>query len=311
MITFDKLKIVFPIEAITILDDSKFETTIVNDIVLAKKFYQERPYMLMIKIDYKNFEAVIEFSGKVLGKDYKKLISNETIQQCFDNLNNIGLFTLDVESIMTLGQVVKCDVTKDVLCDNVQTLCSYVRAHIRNFNQFKCSLLKNGNLIIEKNVTSNKCKKRMTIYDKEKEMSRSENKEFMNTYGIDGEFEGLCRFEINLNSKEQIRSALSIQDTSLISVLSSTANPICSFIEQAVYADNKPKKASTSLKNEMRYLFLESCDFDMAKVEAKIRSYDKHGNIKKTIQPFRELYESLENSVDSNIYNEILSQLKS
>ena len=55
MITFDKLKIVFPIEAITILDDSKFETTIVNDIVLAKKFYQERPYMLMIKIDYKNF----------------------------------------------------------------------------------------------------------------------------------------------------------------------------------------------------------------------------------------------------------------
>lgn len=311
MITFDKLKIVFPIEAITILDDSKFETTIVNDIVLAKKFYQERPYMLMMKIDYKNFEAVIEFSGKVLGKDYKKLISNETIQQCFDNLNNIGLFTLDVESIMTLGQVVKCDVTKDVLCDNVQTLCSYVRAHIRNFNQFKCSLLKNGNLIIEKNVTSNKCKKRMTIYDKEKEMSRSENKEFMNTYGIDGEFEGLCRFEINLNSKEQIRSALSIQDTSLISVLSSTANPICSFIEQAVYADNKPKKASTSLKNEMRYLFLESCDFDMAKAEAKIRSYDKHGNIKKTIQPFRELYESLENSVDSNIYNEILSQLKS
>ena len=311
MITFDKLKIVFPIEAITILDDSKFETTIVNDIVLAKKFYQERPYMLMIKIDYKNFEAVIEFSGKVLGKDYKKLISNETIQQCFDNLNNIGLFTLDVESIMTLGQVVKCDVTKDVLCDNVQTLCSYVRAHIRNFNQFKCSLLKNGNLIIEKNVTSNKCKKRMTIYDKEKEMSRSENKEFMNTNGIDEDFEGLCRFEINLNSKEQIRSALSIQDTSLISVLSSTANPICSFIEQAVYADNKPKKASTSLKNEMRYLFLESCDFDMAKVEAKIRSFDKHGNIKKTIQPFRELYESLENSVDSNIYNEILRQLKS
>ena len=265
MITFDKLKIVFPIEAITILDDSKFETTIVNDIVLAKKFYQERPYMLMIKIDYKNFEAVIEFSGKVLGKDYKKLISNETIQQCFDNLNNIGLFTLDVESIMTLGQVVKCDVTKDVLCDNVKTLCSYIRAHIRNFNQFKCSLLKNGNLIIEKNVTSNKCKKRMTIYDKEKEISRSENKEFMNTYGIDGDFEGLCRFEINLNSKEQIRSALSIQDTSLISVLSSTANPICSFIEQAVYADNKPKKASTSLKNEMRYLFLKSCDFGKSK----------------------------------------------
>lgn len=311
MNTFDKLKIVFPIDAITILDDSKFETTIVNDIVLAKKFYQERPYMLMIKIDYKNFEAVIEFSGKVLGKDYKKLISIETIQQCFDNLNNIGLFTLDVESIMTLGQVVKCDVTKDVLCDNVQTLCSYVRAHIRNFNQFKCSLLKNGNLIIEKNVTSNKCKKRMTIYDKEKEMSRSENKEFMNTYGIDGEFEGLCRFEINLNSKEQIRSALSIQDTSLISVLASTSNPICSFLEQAVCFENKPIIATTNLKNEMRYLFLKSCDFDMAKVEAKIRSYDKHGNIKKTIQPFRELYESLENPQDSNDYNEILNQLKS
>ena len=309
--TFDKLKIVFPIDAFEIIDDSKFETTSVKGEIKSKKFFQDNPYLLMIKVDYQKYEVVIEFSGKVLGKDYRKLISIDTIYQCFDNLNALGYFSLDVESIMNLGQVVKCDVTKDVVCDNVQTLCSYVRAHIRNFNQFKCNLLRNGNLIIEKNVTSDKFKKRMTIYDKGREMSKTSNKEFMATYGIDGDFEGLCRFEINLNSKEQIRSALSIQDTSLISVLSSTANPICSFIEQAVYADNKPKKASTSLKNEMRYLFLESCDFDMAKVEAKIRGYDKHGNIKKTIQPFRELYESLENSVDSNIYNEILSQLKS
>ena len=32
--------------------------------------------------------------------------------------------------------------------------------HLKNYTQFTCSLLKNGDLIIEKNVTSTKCKSR-------------------------------------------------------------------------------------------------------------------------------------------------------
>lgn len=311
MITFDKLKIVCPINALNILDDSKFETTIVDGKVIAKKYYQERPYLFNIKVDYKYYEVVIEFTGKVLGKDYKKLISIETIRQCFQNLNNLGFFSLNVDTILSSGEVVKCDITQDVQCDDVPRLCSYIKAHISNYNQFKCSLMRNGNLTLEKNVTSNDYKKRMTIYDKEKEISRSANREFMKTYGTDRDYDGLCRFELNLNSKEQIRSALSIQDTSLISVLSSTATPIRTFLEQAVRLDSKPSAASTNLKNEMRYLFLQSCDFDMSIVEAKIRSYDKHGNIKKTIQPFRELYDRLNDDVDSDFYTEIRDRLQS
>lgn len=292
MITFDKLKIVTDIEDLTIVDESAFRKVIDKGIVSTLIYHSEKIYLLNVKVDYLNKEAVIEFTGKILGKEYPKLISIDTIRQCIGNINALGFCVVNVEAILEHGQVVSCDVTKDVRCEDVPKFCSFVRAHISNYNQFKCTLLRNGNLTIEKNVTSTKFKKRMVVYDKAREMAKAVNREFVESSGLEGEFDGMCRFEINLNSKEQIRSALGITDNRLISVLTSSANPIGDFVKQVVTFDSG-STICDSLKTEMRLLLLKDCDYDLAKVEARIRAYDKHGNIKQNLAPFRALYESV------------------
>lgn len=89
MITFDKLKLVADISAVREYDETRFEIIERNGVVAAMKFYQEAPFLLRIKLDFECREVVIEFSGKILGKDYPKLISVETIRQCFENINAV------------------------------------------------------------------------------------------------------------------------------------------------------------------------------------------------------------------------------
>ena len=206
MITFDKLKLVADITAVIEFDDSQFEKTEKNG-SCTYKYYQEVPYLLAIKIDCPEKEVVIEFTGKILGSDYPKLISLSTIRQCFQAINSTGIVTLDVEVMMD-ADVVKCDVTKDIHSDDVPKLTNYVRQHISNYQKYICRKLRNNNLVVEKNVVTRKMKKRMTIYDKGKEMQKVENQRFVEAYGLEGAFDGICRFELNLNSKEQIRNAL-------------------------------------------------------------------------------------------------------
>ena len=79
MITFDKLKLVADITAVIEFDDSQFEKTEKNG-SCTYKYYQEVPYLLAIKIDCPEKEVVIEFTGKILGSDYPKLISMNTIR---------------------------------------------------------------------------------------------------------------------------------------------------------------------------------------------------------------------------------------
>lgn len=285
MITFDKLKIVADISTIEIHDQSRFEVITKKGVVTALKFYQELPYLLMIKVDYQNREVVIEFSGKVLGRDYPELISIRTIGKCFENINALGFCSLDVEAMMD-ADVVKCDVTKDVKIQDVSGLTQYVRNHISNYQQFLCRKMRNGNLVVEKNVVSRKTKKRMTIYDKEKEMHRAENEAFVEANGLEGAFDGMCRFEINLDSKEQIRQALHVHNTKLMSVLSADANPIADFLDTVVQPESEVSLPDK--KTYMMTLVLKDCDYDLERVEAKLRSFihSKGTSIKNVMKPY-------------------------
>ena len=74
MLTLDKLKLVTNINDIEVLDTSLFNITYKNDVRSSMKFYQDIPYLLMLKIDFECSEAVIEFTGKILKSGYRKLI---------------------------------------------------------------------------------------------------------------------------------------------------------------------------------------------------------------------------------------------
>ncbi|HJB44235.1 MAG TPA: hypothetical protein IAB87_05565 [Candidatus Coprenecus merdipullorum] len=309
MQTFDRLKIVTVIDAIDVVNESVFAKTLVSGSVVSMKYYREMPSKLMIKIDYAGREVVMEFSGKILGHNYPHLISMTNIEECFRNIESLGFCRFDMDLLMR-SEVVSCDVTKDVQCSDVRKVQSYIRSHISNYNKYVCRALKNGNIVLEKNVTTRKNKKRMTVYDKEQEMRKSDNIRYMRTNGLTDEFVGKCRFEINLNSKEQIRSALHIGDTNLVTVLTSDANPVVEFMEEAVICDEKQRMCS-DWKAYQRYLVLKDCGFDLEKVEAKVRSLYRRGTkISEVVRPYREAYSQLMTEGEDTYFSEILAMLR-
>lgn len=289
MLTFDKLKIVTNIDYIQIDDIDRFQQTIKNNTLTELKFNITSPYLLYIEIDYLEKELVIEFSGKILGSDYKKLISTETIRQCFENINSLGVCSLNVEEIMKDAVVVKCDVTQDVLCEDIPAVSAFIKGNVRSYNLFSVKRLRNNNLTIEKNVTTRQAKKRLTIYDKGKEMNKMENRRFLEKYDVSAEdFRDVCRFEMNLNSIAQIKSSLGITDTRLMSVLTSTKNPILDFLDEVV-ADTDSVIPLTDKQSYITALVLQDCNNDLAEVEEKMRQlYSKGTNISKIMKPYRE-----------------------
>ena len=309
MQTFDRLKIVAAIDAIDVVDESVFAKTLVNGNVVSMKYYREMPTKLMIKVDYASGEVVVEFTGKILGHNYPHLISMANIEECFRNIESLGFCRFDMDLLMR-SEVVSCDVTKDVQCSDVRKVQSYIRSHISNYNKYMCRALRNGNVVLEKNVTTRKNKKRMTIYDKEQEMKKSDNTRFMQRNGLTDEFVGKCRFEINLNSKEQIRNALHIEDTNLLTVLNSETNPILEFMDEAV-CGSQGQKACSDWKSYQRYLVLKDCDFDLEKVEAKVRSLYKRGTkISEVMRPYREAYSQLMADGADTYFSEIMVMLR-
>lgn len=114
MQTFDRLQIVS--DLISITDERQFEKTEKNGVLFSMKFYQKSPD-LMIKVDYENQEVIVEFAGKILGNRYPELISLQTIEQCFRNIESLGFCKFNIALIME-GEVAK--------------IHTYIQSHISN-----------------------------------------------------------------------------------------------------------------------------------------------------------------------------------
>jgi hypothetical protein len=285
------------ISNIEIYDENIFEKIYKNDVLKELRYMVDEPYYLYVEVDFEENELVIEFTGKILGKDYPKLISNETIYQCFDVINSNGAFSVAPEMLMN-SVVVKCDVTFDIAWDGISNFTEYVRNNLTNYQKYICRRLKNGNLVIEKNVTTRQYKKRLEIYDKGSEMSLIKNRSFLNYY-FDGDnpFIGMCRFELNLNSKNQIRKSLCVSDCILHNVLASMQNPIVDFLNEILIKNDDSVEVSDWKSYQMK-LVLEDCNYDLQMVEAKLRQYySKGNNFFKIMKPYRELLLSSKSSM--------------
>lgn len=251
------------------------------------------PFSLSIEIHQDVKELVVEFTGKILGKDYPQLISRDTIMMCFERLNELGVCKVDPAKMMS-AEVVKCDITKDVPVENIPALTRYVKGAVRNYEAFSCTKFRNGNLVVEKSVTTHKRKKRITIYDKEHEMNLQGERPFVSDNGLEGKYDGVCRFELNLTSKKQIREALGLTGNTLAEVLHSEGNPIRDFLGD-VLAEDPSGKAVTDWNTFEKFAVLAACGFDLAKVEAKVRQYrnPRTTSIPKMMASFREILAGL------------------
>ena len=312
MIKLDKIKIVSSIKNISNINEDKFQSTVKEGEIVEQKYFIQSPFNLYIEADYKDKELVIECTGKILKDDYPNLINKENIKQCLVNINQLNICTLDVMGILKDGEVVKCDVSQDVECSDCKTLTKSLRASVRNFNKYLARNI-GGNFVIEKNVSTKNLKRRLTIYDKWAEMMLATNRDFLSSVENSGAmldyFANKARFELNLNSKEQIRQSLGIMDTSIQSVLGSTSTPIWDFLNK-VLDDGSDYKSRSTLNEFKNELLLKYCENDLAKVEAIVRSYSSpNSHISQMMKPYKELAIKLSENLSPNLKQQLRNLL--
>lgn len=302
MITLDKIKLVSALDSVSIVKAGAFEKIVKQGVAMSESFTQISPYRLYVKKDYENGETVIEFTGKILMDMYPELINRENFRHCLECINRLGVCEIDMDSVIRDGRVCVADVTRDVLCIDPSGLSEWVRTNISNHRKY---LVRNigGNLVVEKNVKTKGYKRRLTIYDKGKELNRADNHDFIFSLAdpdkVLSYFDGRVRFEFNLNSKAAIRQSLGIADTSVAEVLNSEANPIRDFVDDII-SDVSENPVCNSLKDRKNLAFLRDCDMDMCKVEAEIRKYcSKKSKPSQLMEPFRELWNRLNSTKDS------------
>ena len=301
MITFDKLKIVTKIKDITEIDTTVFVTQTKDGKILYYKYKQESPFSLMIQADLNNQVLVIEFTGKILKEDYSQLINRNNIVKCLETINDIGICRIDTKAILAHGEVCKCDVTKDISSTQMQEIITQMKQSLSNYDKWTCAKYQGNGLVISNTVKTDRYKKRLSIYDKQKELNKACNREFLNTITNRKElldyFQGKIRFELNIDTKAQIRLLLGVTDNRLFSVLSSTANPILTVFDEAIRR-NETTAYHSDLKEYMMKLLIKDCHNDLEEVEAKVRAMiPKTVSVKKKMQPFRNLYMKMQNEV--------------
>lgn len=299
MLTFDKLKIVVQtLDCINDINTKKFNTITKNGEIAEYKYQQATPYLLFIEKDIADGEFIIEYTGKILGTRYNELINANNIRQCLENVNALGICTLDVDEILKEGRVVKADVTIDAEYSDIASLTRELQASIVNNERYITKNMR-GNFIVEKNVKTANRKLRLTIYDKEHEMSLQENHRWLQSYSdaevknLINHFKGKIRFELNLNSIKAIIDGLCIQDNSILSVLNAEANPIMSFLDK-ILVDSAEAHVVRTLRDEERLALLKANDYNMKAIENIIRLHKAPSTkLSDTIKPYQELYQSL------------------
>lgn len=297
------MKLITSISNITIIDYNAFVCSAKSDRVIYYKYQQKEPFSLLIMADCLHNELVLEFTGKILQDKYPHLLNRDTIAEAINNINRLRVCTLNTEAILSDAEVVKCDVTTDVTHD-INSIIPTIRQNLTNYTKWNIKGYTNG-IVLENTVSTPRYKKRLVIYDKEKEMQMTDNVNFVNRLpdgqAVTDYFRGKVRFELNINTKQQIRQLLNIPNNDLQSVLNSTANPLLAVIDEAVRYDPQRPKAKT-LRDYERELLLRSCDFDLVKVEAVIRSlFSKNTPIKRAMQPYRELAKRLQTDTTPQI----------
>lgn len=113
-----------------------------------------------------------------------------------------------------------------------------------------------------------------------------------------------------LDSKEQIRRSLRIADTKLMTVLSSDADPISDFLDAAV----EPRETipMTDKKSYLTMLVLKDCDFDLEKVEAKMRELtpSRGTSIRDLMKPYKAMMEKMDSQQESDVWEDARRKLK-
>lgn len=295
MIRLDKIKIIAPITAISGYENNPcFEETSKDNEIRRYKFSTNQPSLHVI-VTPSDFKVSIEFSGKILGERYPDLINKDNISLCLDRINQMRLFNLDTFQIIKEGVVGQCDITTDIEGIDADKLSHFLLSHIASPKWIIETY--GGGIVIRKTVKTSKYQRRLTIYDKEAEMQKQSNLDFLsqldNSQEVADYFKNRTRLELNLNSMHAIRDTLGIESNSIRSVLQAECNPIRDVIHSSVKLSTDEKEAK-SLRDFERCAVLEKYNFDISLIRANIsRFFSNPNSVNKALAVYRKLAQAL------------------
>lgn len=258
------------------------------------------PYNLYIAVSYIKQTLTLEFSSKILKEKYPDLISRDTIKECLTNINQLHICDIDVDSILSNGAITSVDVTYDanlILSDN---LLNILNSQVTNYRRFKWAHYDKEGITFTKDVKSKDCTETITLYNKEKEICTSHNKDFLNSLSqpqsVIDYFKGKTRFEITLNTVKKIMNYLNLTDTKIFSVLNSDTNPILIQFDK-VFGNstaNMPNTTFDDYENWAMKIILERYNGDLKLLEQDIRSkFNSRSGASKRMKKFETVYHAM------------------
>lgn len=265
------------------------------------------PFNLYIAISKPKQTLTLEFSSKILGENYPKLISKHTIRQCLENINKLGICLIDVEGILQTGCVTSADVTKDVHATLSDETLHALSLWVKNYRRYKWDYYDSEGIDFIRDVKSSKCKECIRIYRKEKEITKPKNKDFLallpNKWDVINHFKDVTRFEIKLETIGKVRDYLNLQDTYISDVLKSDANPILSIYDRVFGEPSDiPYIQSSNCEDFAMQLILNAYHGDIKTIEMALRPcYDSRSGLNKRMKKIRQTWERMQNSASGNI----------
>lgn len=260
------------------------------------------PYNLYIAISYPKQTLTIEFSSKVLKENYIKLISKETIKECLTNISKLNICDIDIDNILLNGVVTSLDVTYDtdfILNDNI---LDALNSQVGNYRRFKWTHYEKEGITFTKDVKSKDCTETITLYNKEKEICSSHNKNFLNNLSqpqfVTNYFRGKTRFEITLDAPKKIMNYLNLTNTKIFSVLNSDANPILTQFDK-VFGNSSTNfsVSNTTFENYEDWsmkILIETYNGDLKRLEQEIRTkYPSRSGALKRMKKIEAIYHTM------------------
>ena len=190
------------------------------------KYSPDIPYNVYIATNNQHQTLEIEFSSKILKERYPEIISRDTIRQCLENLNSLGICTIDVEGVLHHGWVIGADITKDVELMLTDEVLNALNQNVGNYKRFNWEHYSHKGITFTKDVMYGK--EQLRVYNKYKELLKQSYKfvdTLTNRNQIMDYFYGKTRFEITLKSEDQIKERLGV-GTGIYEFFSALDTPI-------------------------------------------------------------------------------------
>lgn len=275
------------------------------------------PYNLYIAVSYVKQTLTLEFSSKILKENYPDLISRDTIKKCLTNINQLNICNIDVDSILSNGVVTSVDITYDadlILNDN---LLDVLNSQVNNYRRFKWTHYNNEGITFTKDVKSKDCTETITLYNKEKEICTSHNKNFLNSLSqpqqIMDYFKGKTRFEITLDTPKKIMNYLNLTNTKIFSVLNSDTNPILILFDK-IFNNSVTNISNATFDNYEEWsmkIILDSYNGDLKRLEQDVRNkFSSRSGATKRMKKFEAVHHAMTSaSTNENLIEKVRNLL--